>query len=226
MRITIRKEVFRHFHPQLKIAFILATSIDNKTHLGDSVHLLQEMEKVIRLTFNKETLRNHNLLSPWEVAKQEFGKRARHYHTSVEVLLQKVLSKKSVVTRDTATNLVRYLSLKHILPLGVDDRQTLQGNLAFALATPDEKKIRVKKKELYYRDEKGVISTKLDYWKAPRTALKPSTTSVLLHIEALPPITAQKLAEVVAETDRLLKTFCQAKTKVILLDRKKPSQVL
>lgn len=226
MRITLRKEVFQHFHPQLRIAFILATSIDNKIHLRDSIHLLQEMEKVIRLTFNKETFLNHHLLSPWAVAKQEFGKKARHYHTSVEVLLQKVLAKKSVVAKDATTNLVRYLSLKHILPVGVDDRRTIHGNLAFALATRDEKKLRVKKRELYYHDEKGVIGIKLDYWKAPRTALKLSTTSVLLHIEALPPVTAQKLAEVVAETDRLLKTFCKAKTKVILLDRKKPSQVL
>ncbi len=226
MRITIRKEVFQHFHPQFKLALIHATSIDNKTHLRDSVHLLQEMEKVIRLTFNKETLRNHNLLSPWEVAKQEFGKKVRHYHTSVEVLLQKVLAKKSVVAKDAVTNIIRYLSLKHILPLSADDHHAVHGNLTFALATRDEKKLRLKKRELYYHDQKGIIGTKLDYWKVPRTAVKPSTKSVLVHLEVLPPITTQKLAEVAAEADRLLKTFCKAKTKVILLDRKKPSQVL
>lgn len=226
MRITLRKDVFQHFHPQFKVAFLVATSIDNKTHLKDSVHLLQEMEKVIRLTFNKETPLNHHLLSPWAIAKQEFGKKARHYHTSVELLLQKILARKNIVAKDTVTNLVRYLSLKHILPVGVDDRRTLKGNLTFALGSRDQKQLRLRKGELYYHDQKGIIGMKLDYWKAPRTALKPSTTSVLLHLEALPPVTAQKLAEVAAEAERLLKTFCNAQTKVLLLDRKKPSQIL
>ena len=226
MRITIRKEVFQHFHPQFKLAFVVATSIDTKTHLKDSVHLLQEMEKVVRLTFNKETLLNHHLLSPWDVAKQEFGKKARHYHTSVELLLQKVLAKKNIVATDAVRNIVRYLSLKHILPLSADDRHALKGNITFGVAPHREKISDLKKGELYYRDQKGIVGTKLDYWKDPRTVPRSSTTSLLLHIEALPPVTAQKLIEVAAEAERLLTTFCGAKTKIIILDRKKPSLVL
>jgi|SRR3989344_923304 len=215
MKITIKPEVFKKLHPQLKIGFISATGIDNKSKAAKANHLLAEMQKVVLLTFNKDTFKSHNLISPWDAAKAEFGKKAKHYNTSVEVLLQKVLSKQNIKTKDTVTALLRYLALKHIVPFGADDPTLLKGDLTFEIA----------EKDLCYRDAKKIIGKKLDYWRNAKSAVKPSSKSALAHFEFLPPVSIQKQREILAEAADLIQGFCGGKVKVEVLDKKKNSVV-
>ncbi len=63
MKITINKEVFKKFHPKFKVAFILLKDMDNSSKIQDSYHLLKEAEQLIRLTFNKDIVKNHHLIS-------------------------------------------------------------------------------------------------------------------------------------------------------------------
>ncbi len=226
MKITVKKEVFQRFHPEFKVAFILAQNIDNKKRLKESLNLLQEVEDMIHLLFRKETVKTHHLISPWTTAQQEFGPKAKHYQTAVEKLLTKVLKKKKIKTSSTLTNLVNYLSLKHIVPLTVDDFNKIKGNLTFRLSTGKERISilkKLKKNALFYRDGKRVLGTKLDFWKSPHTKPDKKTTAFLIHIEALPPITSKKLNEVVKEAASLIENFCRGKTKSFILDKKKNS---
>jgi len=213
MKITIKPEVFKKFHPKLKAVFILAEGIDNKSNAKKTNHLLAEMQKAILLTFNKDTFKSHNLISPWETARQEFGKKAKHYHTSVELLLQKTLRKQKLQAKDTTTALLRYLALKHIIPFGADDPAKIKGDLTFEL----------KKGDLQYRDAKRILGKKLDYWKNTSTALRPDSTSALIHFEFLPPVSPAKQTEIVAETVELLQTFCGGMVSAGVLDKKKNS---
>ncbi len=225
MKIKIKKEVFKKF-PELKIAFVLAKNIDNKSKLKESSHLLEEIQQLIRLTFNKETIKNHHLIAPWAVAQQTFGKNAQHHHTSVERLLKNVLAKKSIVTKDVLTNLLRYLALKHIVPLGVDDLSKTKGDLTFALSSGKEKvdALRnIKKGALYYKDEKNILGTKLDFWKSKKTALNSKSNSALIHFDVLPPLNQKILKVLVKETKDLISSFCGSKVKILVLDKKNSS---
>lgn len=216
MKITVKPEVFQKLHPKFTAAFVLATGIDNRAKAKEAGHLLREIERMVLMTFNKDTYKTHNLIAPWTAAKLEFGKEAKHYHTSVELLLKKVLNHKNVVAKDTATNLLRYLALKHIVPASADDLEKIAGELTFAL----------RKKDLYYRDAKKVLGTKLDHWKNAETALRPGTRSALIHFEFLPPVSAEKQKEILKETEELLQAFCGGKVKVAVLDKKKNQAAL
>lgn len=222
MDIHIKKEVF-HRYPNLKIAFIAVTNIDNQTKLKESKHLLNEAEKLVRLTFNKETVKSHHLISPWSVAQQEFGSRAKHYQTSVEKLLEKVLSGKSVAAKDTLTNLIQYLALKNIVPFVIDDLKKINKEFTFGIATGKEKKNllpNLTEGMLYCHDSKTVLGTKLDYWKNPKTALSTKSTAALIHLDALPPLTTKKIKGVVDEAKNLISGFCGGKFKIFILDKK------
>jgi len=227
MKITAKKEVFKKFHPRFRVAFILAEITDNKTKLKESQYLLKELEDLTRLLFRKETIKTHHLISPWITIQQEFGPKAKHYQTAVEKLLTKVLRKKKIKTPNTLTNLINYLSLKHLVPITVDDFNKIQENLTFQLSTGKEKISplkKLKKNALYYRDQKHILGIKLDFWKSPKTKPTKKTTTFLIHIEALPPITNKKLSAVTKETANLIKTFCQGTTKTFILDKNKNSQ--
>ena len=222
MKIVVKRNVFRKFN-SLKIAFILVRNTNNKKELAEAKHLSEEVEELIRLTYNKDTLKNHDLISPWAVAQQEFGKKAIHYHTSVERLIKKVLADKNIATKDVLTNLMQYISLKHVVPFGIDDYEKINGDLTFALSSGKEKASvlkKLKKNALYYKDEKSVLGTKLDFWKSKKTALNNKSTSALIHFEFLPPITDKKLNEIVDETANLIRTFCGGYVTAYLLDEK------
>ncbi len=225
MKISIDKEVFVKY-PKLKVAFIYAWGIDNKTNLKESVHILRDVEEAVHLTFNKETVKNHYLISPWAVAREEFGKEAKHYQTSVERLLHNVLQRKKIAANNVVTNILNYIALKHIIPLGIDDPVAMQGNITFSLATGKERRGVLQKLHLgdiYYRDGKGILGTKLDYWKNTRTKLIPTSVFGLVHLEALPPLTPKKLQAILKETTNLIPSFCGGKTKVFILDKNNPA---
>lgn len=226
MRITIKKNVFRKFHPKFKVSFILAQNIDNKKRLEESHKLLQKVEKMVLLLFQRDTVKTHHLISPWATAQQEFGPKAKHYQTSLEKLLNKVIKKKKIKTSSVLINLVNYLSLKHLVPITVDDFDKIQKNLEFNLSTGKERISvlkKLKKNALFYRDGKHVLGTKLDFWKSPYTKPGKKTKAFLIHIEILPPVTNKKSKEIVGEMNSLVKSFCGGKTESFVLDEKKNS---
>jgi DNA/RNA-binding domain of Phe-tRNA-synthetase-like protein len=226
MKIRISSEVFKEFHPKLRIAFVYVKGIDNKKNLTESEHLLHEIEELTRLEFHPESLKTHNLIAPWVVAQKEFGKEAQHYHTSVEKLIKTVLRNKSVKTKDTLTNILNYLSLKHVVPIGEDDFGKIKGDLEFKVSKGREKLNSLtflKSGAFYYRDQKSILGTKFDFWKSPRTQLKRETTSTLIHIEVVPPVKKEELDEMLEELKQLVDSFCGGTQKVFILDRNSPS---
>ncbi len=223
MNITIQKEVFSRF-PKLRIALLRAQYIDNKSKLPESQHLLQEAKKLVRLTFNNDTVKTHHLIAPWAAAQKEFGKEAHHYHTALEKLLQRVLDGKEVIEKNIVQNIVNYLMLKHLVPMAADDTEQMDREVEFALASGREQGL--KKGELYYRDRKQMVGAKLDYWKNPKTAVTPKTESVLIHVDALPPFPRSRVKELLIEAQQLLTTFCGGKTRIVVLWRRKPTAMV
>lgn len=225
MNIKIKKEVFSKF-PDLRVAFILVKDIDNKSKLKEAKQLLEQEQKLIRLTLQKENVKNHHLISPWELARADLGKKAVHYQTSVERLVNKVLKGRSVAARDTLTTLLRYFALKNIIPFGLDDFCKIRKGLTFSVARGTEKVSPLRKLSvgsLYYKDEKFILGEKLNFWKSSKTELTGKSRDVLLHLEALPPINKKKLLALVKEIRILIDTFCGGESKVLILDKKAKS---
>lgn len=234
MHISITPEVFEKLS-RLRLGIIQVRDLNNKAKIAESAHLVQDAEKLICLTFHKDTTKTHYLIAPWEAARREFGKEARHYHTALEKLLHHVLEGKSAAGKDALTNIVHYLMLKYLVPMAIDDRDKVKGRIIFDLVTGKEKgkekgktnlKVLLKKGELYYRDEERILGSKLDYWKNQATAVTPSSSSALIHIVSLPPITRGKLRGLLIEAEQLISSFCGGKTKTAMLWRKKKSVTL
>lgn len=223
MKAILRARVFRSL-PDFKLGLVHIRGVDNFAELDESKHLLTEASEMVKLTFSADTAGTHELIAPWKVAQLEFGARARHYHTIVEKLMNKVLRKQSVMHNDVISNLVNFVSLKRLVPIGVDDVDSLAGDVVFDIAQGTEKfgKVRrVKKGALFYRDAKGVIATKMDYNRVSRTMLSKKSTSVLIHIDALGPVGKRDLQKILKEIEDLVNGFCGGTACSIILDSSK-----
>ncbi len=225
MKITVQTSVFKKF-PNMSILAFSAHKVDNITHKDQAGHLVEEASKLTQLTFKKKILKHHHKISPWVMHQKHFGPSSAKYHTSVEILLKKSLAKQKVAAHNTLTNILRYMTLRHLVPIGVDDFNKIKGNLTFGIATGHERAhifAKVKKGALYYSDEKRVLGTKLDYWKSPRTAVHKSTKSAIFHVLCMPPVTEQDMRLITEEMQDLLEGFCGAKVNGLLINSKKPS---
>ena len=226
MIIRITADVFKSVSPDFRVCCILLHNIDLQSAIKESQHLLHDVEKLVGFTFQKETIKNHHLISPWALAQREFGQQAKHYHTSVEKLIKKVLRKQNIATANPLENVLRYVALKYVVPYGIDDTNAIKTGITFTIAQKKTKKgllSTLKPGELYCKDAAGPIATHLDYWKAKRTSLTPVSTSALIHFTALPPITKTQLRDIALETSQLLKAFCGGTSKIIFLDKHKSS---
>lgn len=226
MNITINKEVFDKLHPKLKVAFIKVKDINNTEKLDEVVLLLKEVEKYVRFTYNKDTLRTHHLVSSWAMMEEKQMSKVKRKHSSLERIFHRILDRREIAVKNVVQNLVYYLSLKNIVPMAVDDYDKLKGNLSIRLAKGTERQ-GIKKGTLIYCDnakEGKVLGSKLDLWKSPRTRVNPKTKNVLVHIEALPPITAKQFNEVVRESVGLLRSFTGGRVKKVVLSKGKNSR--
>ena len=219
MNITFTPAVFKKF-PRLQVVFILAEDIDNTTKLKESLHLLKDMTLLVKETFHKDTLQTHQLVSPWEVARQGFGKKARHYHTSLETLLMQILQGKNVFSKEVITNLIHFIALKHLVPISVDDIKKIEGKIKFDVAK-GKLLNGLQKGDIYYADQKKILGAKLDFWKNTTTKPTKKTTAVLVHFEALPPLNTDNIKKISAELILLLKNFCGGKIKGIIVNKNK-----
>ena len=220
-RIIIQKSVFKYY-PDLRFGFIIVKTPE-KNNSQQINTLLRDITDLISLTFQKEKLTNHNLISSWKLAQAKFGN-PQHYHTSVERLIQDILKRRSIKTKDPIHNLVRYISLKYIVPCSIDNLETLTTPITFTLATGNEKISllkKLKKGALYYKDKEKILGTNFDYWKNKKT--QTPSNHYLIHFTALPPITKTKLQKTIKELNTLLKTFCQAQTESFILDKNNSS---
>ena len=226
MKISIKSDVFKRFHPDLKIAFILVSEMNNKKKVHESKHLLKEIENLTRLSFHKNTPESHDFIVPWTLAKLDFGEKAKHYDTSLEKLLKKVLRNRTTGKSDVLTNILNLISLKHMVPFGTDNFQKIEGDMIFDVVKSGKKKgmlRKLHKGDLYYQDKQGILGTKLDSWKNRRTNVTGTTKSALIHFERLPPVTRKKMNEILEETINLIESFCEAKTKLFILDKNQNS---
>ncbi len=222
LHIDFSPAVFRKL-PKLKVVFLVAEEIDNHSKLKEAQELLGDLTSLLRQTMHKDTIKTHHLISPWQVAREEFGNKAKHYQTSLEQLMEKVLRGEKIFSKETVGNLVKFISLKHLVPLAVDDLEKIKGKITFDVATDKDtnKEKSLHQGDLFYRDDKKMLGAKLDFWKSATTIPSAKTRKVLIHMEVLPPITRGKMREIVQEMAVLLQNFCGAKEiSVTLLDQK------
>ncbi len=222
--IRVQPDVFKRY-PTLRIAILKATMINNREHLQQAHHLLGEISLYIKRTFHNDNIKTHDLIAPWVIAQQEFGSRAHHYQTAVENLIAHVLQHHSICANDTATELVRYQSLQSLIPMSVDDLSKIHGPITYDLANGTERVrllLTLAKGTLYHRDQKNILGTHLDFWKNKKTLPNAHSTSILIQIPVLAPVTTPQLRVLLRQIEDLLIEFCGGQYSSAIVSKTTP----
>ncbi|HLC65412.1 MAG TPA: phenylalanine--tRNA ligase beta subunit-related protein [Candidatus Nanoarchaeia archaeon] len=230
MRVIADKKLFRKFEG-LHVGVVVLKGIDNRGDDRKIFGLLEEVENFVRLNFTYEKLARSATISSWRSAYDEFGERPEKYHCSVEGLMGNVLGGKAVRGANKLQDVINYLSLKHIVPVGGFDLNSVNGNLRLCFASGKEtffdgkKRSRPSKGEVILKDDKEVASRKWN-WKASHNfRLRASSKDSIILIDALPPVSKATLTKIMEDLKDVAQMFVGGKFYQYILSEKQPEIV-
>jgi DNA/RNA-binding domain of Phe-tRNA-synthetase-like protein len=230
--LRVTEEVFARF-PEVVLGIVVALGVDNT---GDGAGLegpLRQEEERVRASLAGAQIAEHPHIAPWREAYRQLG--AKGYSSSIENLARRVLKGWSVPHVNPLVDLYNTISLRHLLPVGGEDLDRVQGDVLLTLATDQEAPVHLlgepearppKPGEVIYRDDLGTLCRRWNWKEAERTKLTAETRNAFLVIEGLPPAGRDLVERAAGELGRLVRAHCGGEVRVSLIDRDHPSAPL
>ena len=140
-------------------------------------------------------------VAAWREAFFSFGVKPRQARSSVEALLRRVDG--GLPRIDRLTDIYNAVSIDPLIPIGGESSEGYRGAPRLVRATGDEPfdtivdgeptSVTAETGEVVWRDDVGVTCRRWNWRQCVRTRLTNSTTDVLFILDALPPITTDRL---------------------------------
>lgn len=220
-------------HRDLCIGVIIATNMNNAPSDATAT-LLREMEKSARVVHNIETFKEHPNLKALQAVHQSFGNNPNKFPPSAQALLKRVLKGGELPFINPLVDLYNVISLKYVVCVGAEDTDLCTGDVWLTEADGTEHFLPLgettedppMKGELVYKDDAGVICRKLNWREGSRTKITHETKNAIIVVEGFPPMTKEKLQEILIELQGMIQKYCTAETRMEVLTREMPSMSL
>ncbi|MBT3984908.1 hypothetical protein HOD38_03210 [archaeon] len=228
MKFTISKEILDKF-PELNIGIVIAKGIDNTGENKEILELLKAQQEEIRKNFEKPTLSQNEKISVWRKAYSSFGAKPKKYRCSVENLYRMTLDDIDLTHINKIVDIYNYLSIKHMIPVGGDNLDKVDGNITLKFAKGDEKFTQLntdetkspKEGEVVYVDNKEVLCRRWNWRECEKSKMTEDTTNVSLVVEGLA-FTEDEIMLIIEELEELTKKYCSGETKTYVLNKNNP----
>ena len=226
MKFKISQEIFEKF-PDLNIGIVLAKGIENIGENNEVTKMIREKEKYIRENFNRETLSQTPKIESWRKAYSSFGAKPKKYKCSVENLYRMILEGIKLKHINKLVDIYNYISIKHMVPVGGDDIDKVDGNITLKFAQGDERFVELnsdeikkpKLGEVVYVDDEEVLCRRWNWRECDKSKMNENTKNLTLVVEGLPPVTREEIEIIIQELSELVQKLCGGEISTKILDR-------
>jgi len=227
MKFQINQKIFEKF-PTLEIGIIICKNIDNKGTQEEVQKELRVQEKNILEKYNTETLSQLPKIDIWRKAYSEFGAKPKDNKSSVESLHRLVLQGVNLRHINKLVDIYNLISLKHMLPVGGEDLDKIEGNVSLTFAEQNEPAVLLlgdkeprppHEGEVIYKDNISAICRRWNWRECDRTKFTEETKNCFLIIEGLSPVTKEEIETATKELEDLIQKFCGGEVSYGILDR-------
>ncbi len=225
MQFKIDDQIFRQF-PSLNIGIVVAKGIDNKSESRDALALLTVQSNKIRAKYNLETLKELPKMNAWRDAYKSFGAKPKKHTCSVENLYRMILAGVSLRHINKIVDIYNYISLKHMVPVGGDDMDKIDGDIVLRFANGDETFIRLnsdevdhpKEGEVVYADDKEVLCRRWNWRECDKSKMTEQTKNITLVVEGLSPVSNEDVQSIVEELGQWVEKLCGGEISTHILN--------
>lgn len=225
MKFKINEKIFEKY-PSLNIGIVVAKGIDNTGESSDALSMLSEQSSSVISTYNLETLKDVPKINAWREAYSAFGAKPKKYTCSVENLYRMILEGVHLRHINKVVDIYNYISLKHMVPVGGDDVDRVDGDITLRLATGEEPFVRLnsdeidhpKEGEVVYADDKKVLCRRWNWRECDKSKMTEQTKNITLVVEGLSPVTKEEVQTIVEELGQLVERFCGGEVSINILN--------
>src|SRR5260370_30989524 len=136
-RLRIEADVLDRYRAYACLV-VYIDGIDNTGAAETSEALLRQAEGDAVRRFGGAGAADHPHIAAWRAAYQGFGAKPQKHLCSAEALLSRVLRQEPLPSINTIVNLYNTLSIETPIPIGGEDRDKLNSDLALGLADGTE----------------------------------------------------------------------------------------
>lgn len=173
-------------------------------------------------------------IAAWRRAYRAFGVKKTSYRSSVERLVKNGLAERPLPAINSFVDAYNAVSLTHVLPLGADDRDRVDGDLAFRYARPGDSFFDMaggedgaaapvedppKDGEVVYADAEKVLCRRWNWRQDGRSLVTPESRRAVVTLQANG---AGDLDAAIADLLQLVERFSGGRAQVAIADRDHP----
>jgi DNA/RNA-binding domain of Phe-tRNA-synthetase-like protein len=218
MLFRVEEEVFRMF-PQFCRGIVTAAGIDNSQPSPDLEKLLREEEEKMRQDSGFD-LATHPRLQVWKEAYRQFGSNPNKFTPSIVFLAKQGKSGKTVRSISPAVDAFNIISIRHIIPCGGDDMDSVDGDVTLGRAVSDETFAPIfKPEEIEHPDAgeviyvnrltKRILCRRWNWRNADFSKLRPETRNLEINVDGMmPSIGRAEIEQAAEELKELLLRYC------------------
>lgn len=227
--LRIADPIFDAF-PDLLLGVVVARGVANEGERPAVTARLRGEEAWVRERLAGTPVAEHPQVVPWRDAYRRFGARPKDHLSSVENLLRRVLKGHELPAIGPLVDLYNAVSLAHVVPVGGEDLDRIEGDLVLAFAGADEPAVRLLGEaeprppnpgEVIYKDDAGAVCRRWNWKEADRTKLTEATTRAVLVVEGLPPVGREEMVRAVGDLAAGIREHCGGQVETALLDRER-----
>ena len=180
-------------HPDYVALVLLASGLANGPSDAGSDAELAAAEAHLRAS-GLERATDHPHIASWRAAFSAFGAKPSRYPSSAEALITRVLKGQPLPRINVLVDLYNAVSVRHVVPLGGEDADRLEGPLRLTVAAGDEPfdprgdGVDVEHAaagEVVWRDDHGVTCRRWNWRQGSRTQLTDDTTRAFFVFDRL-----------------------------------------
>lgn len=216
LTLTVSDEV-RALAPGFTHVAIEAHGLVNGPSTDASSALLDDAARRLAVRLDGRAPHEDAHIAAWRDTYTAFGSKPSRTRNSAEALAKRALTDAGLPRINVLVDLYNAISVAHLIPVGGEDLDHIQGGMRLVRATGTEDFVTVAggeevvehpdAGEVVWCDEAGVTCRRWNWRQGPRTRLTEETTSAIFLLECLPPMPLAEANAAGAELAELLEKF-------------------
>lgn len=225
-KLRVAAEIFDAF-PDVLIGVVTFQGVRNAGESPEILEALRREEADAARHLAGVPVIEHPHIVPWREAYRAFGAKPKDHPSSIEGLARRVMRGQPLPHVNSLVDLYNAVSLRHLVPVGGEDLDAVEGDVELRFATDHEPAVRLlgepearppKTGEVIYADSAGALCRRWNWKEADRTKLTEKTTDGFLVVEGLPPVGRGLVEEALKDLSGLVLAHCGGSVRLTVLD--------
>ena len=216
LTLTVSDEV-RALAPGFTHVAVEAQGLVNGPSTEGTSALLDDAARRLAVRLDGRPVHEDPHMAAWRETYTAFGSKPNRTRNSAEALAKRALTDAGLPRINVLVDIYNAISVAHLIPVGGEDTDHIQGAMNLVRATGDEDFVTVAAGEetvehpdageVVWRDDAGVTCRRWNWRQGPRTRLTEASTSAIFLLESLAPMPVAEVEAAGAELAELLEKF-------------------